>query len=56
MGLLYGRVGRLTSKKRRFPARAGGERGWLRLVRGVNNLGVEADCDWAVWDGVVPGQ
>jgi len=25
-----------------------GENGWFRLVRGVNNLGVEANCDWAV--------
>ena len=33
-----------------------GERGWFRLVRGINNLGVEANCDWAVWDGVVPSQ
>merc|ERR1712054_637503 len=28
-----------------------GEEGWFRLVRGTNNLGVEANCDWAVWDG-----
>merc|ERR1711881_780921 len=28
-----------------------GEQGWLRLIRGVNNLGVEANCDFAVWDG-----
>eukprot|EP01047_Picozoa_sp_COSAG01_P033682 COSAG01_NODE_2489_length_7588_cov_3.099880_2_plen_106_part_00 len=33
-----------------------GEKGWFRLIRGINNLGVEANCDWAVWDGVVPAQ
>ncbi|EGD81387.1 cathepsin Z [Salpingoeca rosetta] len=31
-----------------------GETGWFRIVRGVNNLGIEANCDWAVWDGVLP--
>lgn len=25
-----------------------GEGGWFRLVRGVDNLGVESNCDWAV--------
>lgn len=25
-----------------------GEGGWFRLIRGTNNLGVEAHCDWAV--------
>lgn len=25
-----------------------GEGGWVRIVRGVNNLGIEANCDWAV--------
>ena len=33
-----------------------GEGGWFKLIRGTNNLGVEANCDWAVWDGVVPEQ
>jgi len=27
-----------------------GEGGWARIVRGVNNLGIEANCDWAVPD------
>lgn len=31
-----------------------GERGWFRIVRGTNNLGIESNGDWAVWDGVVP--
>ncbi len=31
-----------------------GEQGWFRIVRGTNNLGIEAHCDWAVWDGVMP--
>ena len=25
-----------------------GERGWFRLAKGVNNLGVESRCEWAV--------
>jgi len=25
-----------------------GENGTFRLIRGVNNLGIEADCSWAV--------
>ena len=25
-----------------------GEQGWFRVVRGENNLGIEADCQWAV--------
>ena len=25
-----------------------GEQGWFRIVRGVNNLGIESACDWAV--------
>ena len=25
-----------------------GESGWFRLQKGVNALGIEADCDWAV--------
>jgi len=25
-----------------------GEGGWMKLVRGTNNLGIEANCDWAV--------
>lgn len=25
-----------------------GESGWFRIVRGVNNLGIESECDWAV--------
>mmetsp|Transcript_48133 Transcript_48133/g.125183 ORF Transcript_48133/g.125183 Transcript_48133/m.125183 type:complete len:97 (+) Transcript_48133:1535-1825(+) len=25
-----------------------GESGWFRIVRGVNNLGIEDACDWAV--------
>ena len=25
-----------------------GEKGWFRIVRGENNLGIEADCQWAV--------
>ncbi|XP_011406795.1 PREDICTED: uncharacterized protein LOC100632176 [Amphimedon queenslandica] len=25
-----------------------GEAGWFRLIRGVDNLGVESNCDWAV--------
>jgi len=25
-----------------------GESGWFKLIRGINNLGVEAHCDWAV--------
>lgn len=25
-----------------------GEMGWFRIVRGINNLGIEAHCDWAV--------
>jgi hypothetical protein len=33
-----------------------GENGWFRIVRGKNNLGIEANCDWAVWDGKVPQQ
>ena len=33
-----------------------GEHGWFRIVRGTNNLGIEANCDWAVWDGQVPAQ
>lgn len=33
-----------------------GEDGWFRIVRGTNNLGIEANCDWAVWDGTVPAQ
>ena len=24
-----------------------GENGFMRLIRGVNNLGVESDCAWA---------
>jgi cathepsin X len=24
-----------------------GEKGWFRLLRGVNNLGIESFCDWA---------
>ena len=32
------------------------ENGWFRVVRGKNNLGIEANCDWAVWDGQVPAQ
>eukprot|EP01147_Barroeca_monosierra_P002864 gene2865-5699_t len=31
-----------------------GEGGWFRIVRGTDNLGIEANCDWAVWDGVMP--
>jgi len=31
-----------------------GENGWFRVIRGTNNLGIEANCDWAVWDGVMP--
>lgn len=27
-----------------------GEGGWARVVRGVNNLGIESACDWAVPD------
>lgn len=27
-----------------------GEGGWARIVRGVDNLGIEANCDWAVPD------
>lgn len=27
-----------------------GEGGWARIVKGVNNLGIEANCDWAVPD------
>lgn len=27
-----------------------GEHGYFRLIRGINNLGVEANCDWAVPD------
>jgi len=27
-----------------------GETGWVRIVRGKNNLGIEANCDWAVPD------
>eukprot|EP00898_Chlorokybus_atmophyticus_P007205 jgi/Chlat1/7486/Chrsp60S06999 len=25
-----------------------GEQGWFRIVRGVNNMGIEDECDWAV--------
>ena len=25
-----------------------GESGWFRIERGVNALGIETDCDWAV--------
>ena len=25
-----------------------GEGGWFKLIRGVDNLGVESNCDWAV--------
>jgi len=25
-----------------------GEHGWFRLARGINNLGIEDACDWAV--------
>ena len=25
-----------------------GENGWFRIIRGVDNLGVEDACDWAV--------
>eukprot|EP00475_Leptophrys_vorax_P004275 TRINITY_DN12550_c0_g2_i1.p1 TRINITY_DN12550_c0_g2~~TRINITY_DN12550_c0_g2_i1.p1 ORF type:complete len:561 (+),score=8.08 TRINITY_DN12550_c0_g2_i1:101-1684(+) len=25
-----------------------GEKGWFRIVRGVNNLAIESGCDWAV--------
>lgn len=25
-----------------------GEGGWFRIIRGTNNLGIEANCDWAV--------
>ena len=25
-----------------------GEGGWFRIVRGVDNLGIEDNCDWAV--------
>jgi cathepsin X len=28
--------------------------GWFKLIRGTNNLGVEAHGDWAVWDGRMP--
>lgn len=31
-----------------------GEGGWFRIVRGVDNLGIEDNCDWAVWDGKMP--
>jgi cathepsin X len=31
-----------------------GEQGWFRIVRGTNNLGIEANCDWAIWDGNMP--
>jgi len=31
-----------------------GENGWFRIVRGTDNLGIESNGDWAVWDGVVP--
>eukprot|EP00126_Sphaerothecum_destruens_P013059 Sdes_comp22342_c0_seq1m20824 len=27
-----------------------GEKGWFRIVRGVNNLAIESNCDWAVPD------
>jgi len=27
-----------------------GESGWARVVRGVDNLGIESNCDWAVPD------
>eukprot|EP00462_Mataza_sp_D1_P024172 CAMPEP_0175144220 /NCGR_PEP_ID=MMETSP0087-20121206/13988_1 /TAXON_ID=136419 /ORGANISM="Unknown Unknown, Strain D1" /LENGTH=580 /DNA_ID=CAMNT_0016428619 /DNA_START=8 /DNA_END=1750 /DNA_ORIENTATION=- len=27
-----------------------GEHGWARIIRGTNNLGIEANCDWAVPD------
>jgi len=25
-----------------------GERGWARIIRGINNLAIESDCEWAV--------
>eukprot|EP00730_Choanoeca_flexa_P016127 TRINITY_DN7560_c0_g1_i1.p1 TRINITY_DN7560_c0_g1~~TRINITY_DN7560_c0_g1_i1.p1 ORF type:complete len:630 (+),score=144.81 TRINITY_DN7560_c0_g1_i1:189-1892(+) len=28
--------------------------GWFYLIRGTNNLGIEAHGDWAVWDGKMP--
>eukprot|EP00049_Salpingoeca_infusionum_P008937 m.148445 g.148445 ORF g.148445 m.148445 type:complete len:636 (+) comp14180_c0_seq1:17-1924(+) len=31
-----------------------GEEGWFRIVRGTDNLGIESNCDWAVWDGELP--
>ncbi len=27
-----------------------GEHGWMRIVRGTDNLGIESNCDWAVPD------
>ena len=43
-----------SAEKHAFFARR--ENGWFRVVRGKNNLGIEANCDWAVWDGQVPAQ
>jgi len=31
-----------------------GVQGDFYIVRGTNNLGIEAHCDFAVWDGVMP--
>lgn len=31
-----------------------GEGGWFRIVRGIDNLGIESSGDWAVWDGKMP--
>jgi len=27
-----------------------GEHGWVRIVKGIDNLGIESNCDWAVPD------
>eukprot|EP00053_Salpingoeca_punica_P018554 m.182382 g.182382 ORF g.182382 m.182382 type:complete len:416 (-) comp17459_c2_seq3:537-1784(-) len=31
-----------------------GMNGWFYLIKGIDNLGIEDNGDWAVWDGVLP--
>lgn len=33
---------------------AWGEKGWFRVIKGIDNINIEDFGDWAVWDGVVP--
>jgi len=46
-GIYYDTTGRVA-EDHEIAVVGWGEEGFFRVVRGVNNLGIEADCSWAV--------